>query len=126
MIWKSVQRFSEKIMPKQRGKRDESYRALVPEFLLAPDLKLPLDGLDIGKRRQSGFVAEALNLIGRSGARKLEMVGPVFFGMGEIGIDIGAVEDGAGRRRTAPFSSYQSRPCSPMVTPPMRQPRLFR
>ena len=51
---------------------------LIPKFLLAPDLELLLDGIDIGKRRQSSLVAEALDLVGRGRARKLEMVLPAF------------------------------------------------
>src|SRR4051812_36710005 len=61
-----------------------------------PDFELLPDRLDIGERRQSRFVAEPLDLEGRGGARKLEMIVPAFAGIGEIGIDVGAVEDVAG------------------------------
>src|ERR1019366_5520903 len=54
------------------------------------------DGLDVGKRRQSGLVAETLNLVGRRRAREVEMVVPALAGIAEIGIDIGAVEHVAG------------------------------
>ncbi len=56
-------------------------KCLVPKFLLAPDLEFALDGVDIGKRRQSSLVAEALDLVGRGRARKLEMVLPAFRGL---------------------------------------------
>src|SRR5438128_1121823 len=81
----------------KRIKREDDsrkrHRALVPEFLLMPDLKLPLDPVNIGQRWQSGLVAEALDLVGRRRARELKMMLPVFFAMGEIRIDIGAMED---------------------------------
>src|SRR3954464_2507365 len=69
---------------------------LIPKFLLAPDLKLLLDGFDVGQCRQSGFVAEALNLVGRCRAGELEMILPALAGISEIGIDIGTVKDVAG------------------------------
>src|SRR6185295_11798643 len=69
---------------------------LIPKFFLAPDLKLLFDHFDIGKRRESGLVAEALDLVGRGGARELEMLVPALGGMAEIGIHIGAVENVAG------------------------------
>src|ERR1700744_4846665 len=56
------------------------------------DGKLLPDFLDVGKRRQAGLVAEALDLEGRGGAREIEMVVPAFAGIGEIGINVGAVE----------------------------------
>src|ERR1700716_165661 len=59
---------------------------------LRSDRELLPDGFDVGDRRQSGFVAEALNLVGRSRAREIEMVVPAFAGITEIGIDIGAVK----------------------------------
>src|SRR6266436_4832454 len=65
---------------------------LIPELLLASDLKLQLDRLDIGQRRQSGLIAELLNLVSRGRARKLEVVLPAFAGTGEIGIDVSAME----------------------------------
>src|SRR2546421_12391357 len=65
---------------------------LIPKFLLTPDLELLLDGIDIGKRRQSGLVAEALDLIGRSRARKLEMVLPAFRGIVEIRKHVSAMK----------------------------------
>ncbi len=57
---------------------------LVPEFLLAPDLIPVLDGLDIRKCRQSCFVAELLDFIGRGGACKLEMIVPVLVRISQI------------------------------------------
>src|SRR5712664_2530621 len=64
--------------------------------VLCPDRKFLPDGLDVRKRRQSGLVAEALDLVGRCRAREVEMVVPAFAGVAEIGIDIGAMEDIAG------------------------------
>src|SRR6185437_8306446 len=52
--------------------------------------------LDLGERRQARFVAEPLDLVGGGGAREMEMFVPAFLGMGEVRIDIGAVEDIAG------------------------------
>src|SRR4030081_1618904 len=63
---------------------------------LRSDRELLPDGFDVGDRRQSSFVAEALNLVGRSRAREIEMVVPAFAGVTEIGIDISAVEHIAG------------------------------
>src|ERR1700722_235169 len=54
------------------------------------------DGLDVGKRRQAGFVAETLNLVGRCRARELETIVPAFAGIAQVGIDIGAVAHVAG------------------------------
>src|ERR1700686_4099055 len=66
------------------------------ESWLCPDFELLPDGFDVGNRRQSGLVAEALNLVGRCRAREIEMVVPAFAGIAEVGIDIGAVENVAG------------------------------
>src|SRR5260221_1676787 len=63
---------------------------------LCPDFELLRDGFDVGNCRQSGLVAEALNLVGRRRAREIEMVVPAFAGIAEVGIDIGAVEHVAG------------------------------
>src|ERR1700688_4573999 len=63
---------------------------------LCPDFKLPPDGVDVVKQRQSGFVAKALDFVGRGRARKIEMVVPAFARVAQIGIDIGAVEHVAG------------------------------
>src|SRR5512141_3012429 len=60
------------------------------------DAELLPDGLDVGKRRQPGLVAEVLDLVGRRRAREVEMVVPAPGGTGEVGIDIGAVEHVAG------------------------------
>src|SRR5688500_11474940 len=60
------------------------------------DYEFPPHRLDVGDGRQSCLVAEALDLVGRCGARELEMVVPAFAGIGEIGIDIGAMEYVAG------------------------------
>src|SRR6185436_21025297 len=65
---------------------------LIPKFFLTPDLKFLFDRFDIGKRRQSCLVTEALDLVGRGSPRKLEMILPAFGGIAEVGIDIGAVE----------------------------------
>ena len=67
-----------------------SYQSSTPDFELLPDR------FDIGKRRQAGLVAEPLDLVGRGGARELEMILPAFAGIAEIGIDIGAVKHVAG------------------------------
>src|SRR5215831_13874391 len=61
-----------------------------------PNLEFVPDLCDVDKGRQSRFVAEALDLVGRGRACEIEMVAPAFAGMGEIGIDVGAVEDVAG------------------------------
>src|SRR6478609_11062803 len=66
------------------------YKTLDPDFELVPDFG------DVHKGRQPGLVAEALDLEGRGGAGKIKMLAPAFAGMGEVGIDIGAVEDVAG------------------------------
>src|ERR1700730_17813879 len=58
--------------------------------------KFLLDGFDVGQRRQSGLVAETLNLVGRCRAREIEMVVPAFAGAAEVGIDIGAMKNIAG------------------------------
>src|SRR3954471_16202473 len=63
---------------------------------LDADGKLLPDRFDIGKGRQSGLVAETLNLEGGSGAREFEMIVPALVGIAEVGIDIGAVEHVAG------------------------------
>jgi hypothetical protein len=42
------------------------------------------DAFDIGQRRQSGLVAEALDLVGRCGAGKFKMVVPAFAGIGQL------------------------------------------
>src|SRR5579871_3531785 len=60
------------------------------------DREFLLDRFDVGDARQAGFVAEPLDLVGRGGARELEMVAPAFVGVREIGIDVSAVEDVAG------------------------------
>src|SRR3977135_1837612 len=60
------------------------------------DRELLPDGVDLGQRRRSGFVAETLNLVGRSRAREIEMVVPAFAGVAEVRVDIGAVEHIAG------------------------------
>src|ERR1700761_2534213 len=65
---------------------------LIPKLLLASDLKLLLDGVDIGERRQAGLVAEPLDLVGRCRAGKLEMVLPAFAGILEIRKHVSAVK----------------------------------
>src|ERR1700761_1734816 len=57
-----------------------------------PDLKLSLDGFDVGKRRQSGLVAEALDLVCRGRARKFEMLVPGFARIIEIRKHVSAVK----------------------------------
>src|SRR5260370_31975567 len=66
------------------------------ESWLCPDFELLPDGFDVCNRRQSGLVAEPLNLVGRCCAREIEMVVPAFAGIAEVGIDIGAVKHVAG------------------------------
>src|SRR5882757_8081088 len=63
---------------------------------LGRDFELLPHSLDVGNRRQSRLVAETLDLVGRCRARKLKMVVPAFAGMGEIRINIGAMEYVAG------------------------------
>ena len=104
-------------------------------------IELAGDLLDRVERRQAGFVAEMLDLVGRGVLGKPEMLLPAFERIVEIGIHIGAVEHvaraagvahaacgtgSAGSVRTSPLSSYQSTPRSPCVTPPILQPRLLR
>src|SRR3954447_6195077 len=60
---------------------------------LDPRLEFLPDGFDVRKRWQSGFVAEALDFVSRCRARELEVLMPAFAGVGEIGVDISAVED---------------------------------
>src|SRR6185437_2550612 len=69
---------------------------LIPELLLAPDLKLPLDSFDVGQRRQSRLVAEALDLVGGGRAGKLEMLLPALARTVEIRKHVGAMEHIAG------------------------------
>src|SRR5260370_22987583 len=63
---------------------------------LCPDFELLRDGFDVGNHRQSGLVAEALNLVGRCRAREIEMVMPAFAGIAQVGIVIGAMKNVAG------------------------------
>src|ERR1700738_3393400 len=67
-----------------------------PKERLCPDFERLPDGFDVGKRRQTGLVAETLNFVSRCRAREIEMVVPAFAGITEIGIDISAVEYVAG------------------------------
>src|SRR4051794_7423738 len=55
-------------------------------------LQLVSDGLNVGERGQSGFVAETLNFVGRCCARKPEMIVPAQRGIAEIRINVGAVK----------------------------------
>src|SRR6202035_4945462 len=66
---------------------------LIPKFLFTSDLKFLLDGFDVGERRQSSFVTETLDLVGRCGARKFEMVVPALAGIIEIRKHVGAVKN---------------------------------
>src|ERR1700688_578291 len=61
-----------------------------------PGAEFLFDGFDVGDRRKSSLVAEPLDLVGRRRAGEFEMVVPAFAGIGEVGIDIGAMKDVAG------------------------------
>src|SRR5258708_18046768 len=54
------------------------------------------DALDVGERREAGFVAQALDLERRGLGGEAEMIFPALLLVPEIRIDIGAVEDVAG------------------------------
>src|SRR5450759_2374192 len=55
--------------------------------------ELTLNRGDIGKSWQSCFVSEVLDFVSGSGAGEAEMLLPTFRGIGEIGVDISAVEN---------------------------------
>ena len=56
-------------------------------FELAPDRR------DFGKRRQARLIAEMLNLMGGCRLREAKMFLPTLRRLGEVGINVGAVED---------------------------------
>ena len=55
--------------------------------------ELALDRRDFGKRRQARLIAEMLDLVGGCRPREAEMFLPALRRVGEVGINIGAVED---------------------------------
>ena len=104
--------------------------------------ELALDRCDFSKRRQARLIAEMLDFVGGGGSREVEMLLPTHRRIGEVGMNVGAVEDvsrstgiensirrhgKSGKRPNgARIRRTRCKPRSPSVTPPIRQPRLLR
>src|SRR5579863_5818079 len=73
--------------------RSECKRCQYLRLFLSRGLELAPGLGNVGKRRQARLIAQMLDLVGRGRLRQQEMLLPVPCRIGEVGMDVSAVED---------------------------------